>query len=144
MTYAAKTTFNAQPNWLRIVSVIGILWYIFGSSQFLKNITTDVATAVASGEITAAHGAALTATPLFVWAAYGIACILGIVGAIQLFRGHANAWKIFAVSLLLDVIYFGWFHVSGYASARPTEAGPIAILVLTIATFYTMLSFRKA
>ena len=144
MTYVAKPNPTTQPNWLRIVSGLGVLWYIFGFSQFLKNMTMDVAGAVASGAITEAHGVSLMTTPAFVWAAYFAACLLALIGIVQLFRGHASATKLLVMSLIFDVIYFGWFHVSGTASARPTESGIIAVIVITITAFFTILSHRKA
>lgn len=144
MTYTAKPTLSPQPNWLRFLSVFGVLWFIFGFSQLLKNVTIDVAAAVSSGAITAAHGAALTATPTFVWGAYFIACLLGISGVVQLFRGHASASKLLILSLIFDVIYFGWIRYGGHGAARPTEAGIIAVIVLTITTVFTVLSLRKA
>ncbi len=144
MTYAAKPNLNTQPNWPRIVSAFGVLWFLFGFSQLVKNVAMDVAGAVASGAITEAHGAAITATPVFVWVAYFIACLLGLLGAVQLFRGHASAFILFALSLLFDVIYFGWIRfLSGTASDRPAEAGIIAVIVLTLTAAFTLLSLRK-
>ena len=144
MVYKIKNNPNTQPNWLRIASVLGVMWFIFGFSQFIKNMTMDVAGAVASGAITEAHGAAMTAMPTLIWAAYFIACLSGLIGAVQFFRGHASASWLFILSLFLDVIYFGWFHVSGTASARPTESGIIAVIVITITLVFTLLSLRKS
>jgi len=139
-----NTDFNKQPVWLRIVSIVGVIWYLFGFSQLLKNLTMNVGDAVASGAISEAHGAALTATPTYIWAAYFIACLLGLLGAIQLLRNRLVAWKLFFLSVIFDVIYFGWFHVSGTASARPREAGIIAIVVITVGIIFTILSYRRA
>lgn len=144
MVDAANETHSTSPVWLRIVSVLGLLWYLFGLSQFSKNVLMDVPAAVATGEISQAHGMAITATPFYIWVAYFAACILGVLGAIQLFRSHSSAFKLFLMSLILDVIYFGWFYASGTASARPTEAGPIAALVITIALVFTFLSWRNS
>lgn len=145
MAIEAKTNLKTQPYWIRIAAAFGVLWFIFGFSQFVKNVTMDVAGDVASGAITEAHGAAIAATPTLVWVAYFIACLLGLIGAVQLFRGHASAFMLFALSLFFDVIYFGWIRfLSGTASARPAEAGIIAIIVLTITAVLTLLSLRKA
>jgi len=143
MTTADKSIITTSPKWLRIASAIGVLWFIFGFSQFLKNMTMDVAGAVANGRISEAHGAAITATPLLIWVAYFFACLFGLLGAVQLFRGHASATMLFVLSLILDIIYFGWFHVSGTAAARPTEAGVIAIVVITVTLVFAALSFRN-
>ena len=140
MTHTIKLNLITQLNWLRGFSALAVIWYLFGFSQLVKNITMDISTAIASGAITKAHGAAILATPDLIWASYFLACLLGLLGAIQLFRNHSSAFVLFGFSLILDVIYFGWFYVSGTASARPTESGIIAIIVITIATVLTLLS----
>lgn len=147
MTYAVKVKnyLNPRPTWHRIVSAIGVLWFLFGFSQLVKNVTMDIAGAVASGAITEAHGAAIAATPTLIWVAYFIACLSGLIGAVRLFQGHASATKLLVLSLVADVIYFGWIRfLSGTASDRPAEAGIIAIIVITITTILTLLSLRKA
>jgi len=144
MTDTRNNNLIAQPIWLRTIAAIGVLWFLFGFSQFVKNVTMDVASAVAKGAITEAHGAAITATPALIWVAYFIACLAGLIGAVQLFRGHASAIMLFVLSLVLDVIYFGWIRfLSGAASDRPAEAGIIAIVVISITVAFTLLSLRR-
>jgi len=143
MADVSPTGQRTAPLWVRIVSIIGIFWYLFGFTRLLKNLTMDVAGAVANGTITAAHGDAITTTPFLIWACYFFACLLGLIGAALFFRDHWSSWKCFALALILDVIYFGWFYVSDTASARPREAGIIAIIVIGMAIVFTGLSFFR-
>lgn len=144
MSYASTANPSSTPNWLCIVSAIGVIWYIFGFVQFVLGVTMDVPAAVTSGAITKAHGAAITATPALVWAAYAAACLLGIAGAIQLFRGQSAA-ILFALSLVSAVIYFGWVHIlSGTGADRPPEEPIIAIVVIVVTAVFAALSLRKS
>jgi len=58
---------NKVPLWLRIVAVIGVVWYAFGLMQFWFGFSMDTAAAVDAGVITANHRAAIDVTPALIW-----------------------------------------------------------------------------
>lgn len=132
---------NATPIWLRIVAVVGIIWYAFGLLQFWLGYSMDINAAVSAGQITSAHGEAIAATPILVWLAFALASLCGLIGSFFLFSKNVKATSAFAISLISALIYYAWVYgISGTASARPTEEIYIAITVLLVTFIFLILS----
>lgn len=133
------------PTWLKATASLGVLWYAFGLMQWALGITMDIPAAIASGTITEAHGAAITATPLLAWAAYFLASSAGLAGAALLFVGNPLAKPAFALSLASAGAYYLWIYaLSGTATARPSEEGIIAMVVLAVTLAFTLISRRAS
>jgi len=125
----------------RIFGAIGTAWYLFGGTQFTKNLRLDPAAEVERGAMTQIHADAFISIPTFIWVFYGMAVVLGIAGGLQLIRLKSNAWLFFGASLFLDIIYFGWIRFIAYTfDAPPAEAGILALVVLTVGAVLTFLS----
>lgn len=143
---ASATTMNAPagaPTWRMVVAGLGVVWYAFGLLQFWLGFSMDTAATVAAGGMTAAHAAAVDATPLVIWAAFAIASTAGLIGALLLFGSATGAKRAFTVSIMSAVVYFGWIYgISGTGADRPSEESIVALIVLSVTAGFTILSYR--
>lgn len=125
----------------KVVGAVGTAWYLFGATQFARNFVVDVPSEVAAGRMTEDYAAAFLGIPAVIWALYGLAVLLGILGGLQTFRLRSYAWVLFGAALACDVIYFGWIRFVAYTMVdRPAEAGILAVVVLTVGMVLTLLS----
>lgn len=121
------------PLWTRIAAGAGVVWYAFGLLQMWLGLTLDVDTAIASGEMTAAHAAAVSATPGFVWGLFALASAAGLLGALLMVFARSMAFHCFAVSFGAALAYYAWSYVfAGTASARPAEEAVITVVVVAV------------
>ncbi|WP_367276761.1 hypothetical protein [uncultured Roseobacter sp.] len=103
----------------------------------------DTTAAAQSGVITAAHSAAIDATPLLIWLAFALASGAGVAGSVFLFSGSAGAQQAFGVSLAAAGIYYAWVYAfSGSGAHRPSEEAVIAIIVVSVTMGFLLLSRR--
>lgn len=138
-----KAEKHSTPLWLKIVAGIGVIWYAFGLMQFWLGYSLDINAAIASGAITAAHGAAISETPALIWLSFAIASGAGLIGAALLFGASTLSKTAFAISLASAVIYYAWVYgLSGTGADRPSEEIIIAVVVVTVTAGYLILSRR--
>lgn len=144
MTSLEKVDDNTgSPHWVRIAAVFGVVWYAFGLMQCWNGYSMNTQLAIGSGEISAAHGAAIDATPLLIWVAFAIASVAGLIGAVYLFLGFPGAKQIFALSLAAAVLYYFWVYVlSGTGADRPSVELIIAGIVGAVTFAFYLLSRR--
>ena len=142
-----STTLKAEPStsqWLKVVAGIGAIWYAFGLLQFWLAYSLDPNAAVEAGDITAAHGAAITTTPMVVWLCFAIASAAGLVGSILLFGRSTTTKLAFGISLASAAIYYAWVYVlSGTGADRPSEELIIAAVVGAVTLAFFALSLKK-
>ena len=132
------------PTWLKMAAAIGVLWYAYGLLQFFLAYSMEPSAAVAAGDITAAHGAAILQTPMFVWLCFAIASGAGLLGSFLMFSRSSAAKPAFAISLASATIYYGWIYlVSGTGADRPSEELIIAGVVIFVTLSFFVLSLRK-
>lgn len=142
-TSAVKNRNTSTPIWLKIIAGNGVVWYLFGLMQFWLGFSMDTEAAIASGEVTAAHGAAIVGTPMVIWIAFAIASGAGVMGAALLLVGSPASATVFAVSLISAAVYYVWVYaLSGTGSDRPSEEIIIAAVVVTITLAFLLLSRR--
>ncbi len=141
------TTLKAEPStsqWLKVVAGIGAIWYAFGLLQFWLAFSLDPNAAVAAGDITAAHGAAIAATPMFAWLCFAVASGAGLIGSILLFSRSTTTKIAFGISLASAVIYYAWVYgLSGTGGDRPSEELIIAVVVGVVTLAFFLLSLKK-
>ncbi len=131
------------PLWLRIVAIIGVVWYAFGLMQFWLGFSMDTEAAVSAGAITAAHGAAINGTPLLIWIAFAVASAAGLIGSALLFVASPVAKSVFLLSLLSAAVDYAWVYgFSGTGGDRPAEELIIAGVVGAVTLGYWILSRR--
>lgn len=134
---------TAAPLWLKIVALIGVVWYGFGLLQFWLGYSMDTNAAIAAGTISSAHGAAIDGTRFFVWLAFAVASGAGLLGSILLFAGTAKSKFVFGLSVLSAAIYYVWVYaISGTGGDRPSEEIIIAIVVVSVTLGFLFLSRR--
>ena len=135
---------SQTPIWLKIVSVIGVIWYAFGLLQFWMGYSMDPAAVAAAGEISAGHAAAISQTPGLIWLSFAIASAAGLVGSLLLFKRSRTAVTVFTISLIAGVIYYVWVYgLSGTGSARPSEEIIIMLVVLGVTLGFNVLSRKQ-
>lgn len=136
---------SGRPVWLRVAAGIGIIWYAFGLLQFWLGLTIDTAAAVATGGMSAAHAAALAATPALIWLAFALASGAGLIGAALLFVGSHRAALAFALSLGSALVYYGWIYgISGTGADRPPEEAIIGAVVVAVTSAFLLLALRAS
>lgn len=136
---------GATPTWVKIVAVVGVVWYAFGLVQCVLAYTMDVAGAVEAGKITAAHGDAISATSMVVWIAFAIASGAGLIGSALLFGRSPAAKTLFLVSLASAAVYYVWtYAISGTGGDRPTEDAIIGTVVGVVTLIYYLIARRVA
>ncbi|GEM_PF-2645908 len=142
----ANARLNETPSKLiKIAAIIGIVWYAFGLLQFWLAYSLDTSAAVSAGEITTAHGAALSGTPALIWLSFAVASLAGLIGSILLALGLATAVMSYGISLIAAVIYYAWVYgLSGTGADRPQEEIYIAIVVVAVTAAFFFISKRAA
>lgn len=134
---------NTAPSWLKVTTILGVIWYAFGLLQFWLGFNLDTQSAIGQGAITAAHGAAIASTPLVVWLAFALASASGLVGAVFLFLRSPAAKPSFLVSLAMGAFYYLWVYaISGTGADRPSEESIIAVVVIAVTLGFAVLSRR--
>ncbi|MGB7243713.1 MAG: hypothetical protein WBC93_16720 [Sulfitobacter sp.] len=142
-TSATMKTSTDAPKWLKIIAIIGIVWYAFGLLQFWLGYSMETLAASEAGAITAAHAAAIDGTPLLIWVAFAVASGAGLLGSILLFAESSNAKLVFALSVVSAAIYYVWVYViSGTGGDRPSEEIFIAVVVVAVTLGLLFLSRR--
>lgn len=127
----------------KVVGAIGVAWYMFGATQFAKNLSLDTAREVANRKMTQIHADAFLGIPTLIWVFYGAAVLCGVIGGIQLLRARSNAWLYFGAALVFDLFYFGWIRFVAYTFDNPpAEAGILAVVVLSVGAVLTLFSYR--
>mgnify|MGYP001127714392 CR=1 FL=1 len=116
MNTITNARLNETPSKLiKIAAIIGVVWYAFGLLQFWLAYSLDTSAAISAGEITAAHGAALSGTPALIWLSFAVASLAGLIGSILLALGLVTAVMSYGISLIAAVIYYAWFYgLSGH------------------------------
>ncbi len=144
MTDAVYTpSTDTHPLWLKALSALGVVWYGFGLFQFWLGYSMDPAAAAAAGQITAAHGTAIAATPALVWLFYALASGAGLVGAVLLFMAKPAAKLVFGVSLMSAAAFYLWVYgISGTGADRPSEEMIIGLVVIAVTSLFFALSRR--
>lgn len=142
MTYTTKPS---RIFW--IISVIALLWYIFGTTQFFRSLVADQAVLqpmIDSGAITQDYVDFLLATPMWMSAAFGVATISGIIGSALLLMRKKLARVFFILSIIgAAIMYLYIFVLSGKTSVLPTSDYIIAATVIIVTLFMIWFSGRK-
>ena len=140
-------TDNVKPSTLFwIISGLALLWYIFGTVQFLGSLMATqegLQPMIDKGDITQDYATALLTIPGWVKAAFGLATIGGVLGSISLLLRKKMAAMLFVVSLVSALIMYLYLYVlSGNVGVMPVSDFVIAAAV-TIVTISMILFSRK-
>mgnify|MGYP003616527288 FL=1 len=119
-----------RPMSFRVVAVVALLWNLFGLFSFYTNVTATPAVIASWPE---AQQQIAAATPRWVFVAFAIATICGVLGSLGLLLGKRWAVPVLLLSLLAILVQFGSIYAITPTSALTGVGG--AILPLCIALF---------
>lgn len=119
-----------RPMSFRVVAVVALLWNLFGLFSFYTNVTATPAVIASWPE---AQQQIAAATPRWVFVAFAIATIGGVLGSLGLLLGKRWAVPVLLLSLLAIVVQFGSIYATTPTWALTGVGG--AILPLCIALF---------
>lgn len=96
------------PVWYWLLSVLALLWMLFGVLAWCMDLVTDETTAAHLSE---GQRQLYAARPQWVFVAYGLSVFTGLAGTIGLLLRKPWATTAFAVSLVLIVVQFGYMYL---------------------------------
>jgi len=134
------------PVWFWIVSLLALVWYLFGVFQFYTSATmsaTSLAPMVESGQMTQAYADFVVAMPIWVKGLFGVATLGGTLASILLLMRKQSAKTWFIISLCGAVLmYILLYGFSGKLSVIPSSDFIVAAVVMVI-TFLMILFAGK-
>lgn len=129
------------PGWFRVVSVLLLLWNLFGvwSLYSQYSMTAEMIAALPD-----AQRAMWNAMPGWLWAAYAVAVGAGTLGALLLLLRRRAAVPLFWLSLVAVVVQFGYvlFPAGGLSLLGPAQALPMPIVIVAVAALALWLALR--
>ena len=93
-----------RPSSFRVVAIVALLWNLFGLFSFYTNVTATPAVIASWPE---AQQQIAAATPRWVFVAFAIATIAGVLGSLGLLLGKRWAVPVLLLSLLAILVQFG-------------------------------------
>ena len=93
-----------RPSSFRVVAIVALLWNLFGLFSFYTNVTATPAVIASWPE---AQQQIAAATPRWVFVAFAIATIAGVLGSLGLLLGKRWAVPVLLMSLLAILVQFG-------------------------------------
>ena len=93
-----------RPMSFRVVAIVALLWNLFGLFSFYTNVTATPAVIASWPE---AQQQIAAATPRWVFVAFAIATIAGVLGSLGLLLGKRWAVPVLLLSLLAILVQFG-------------------------------------
>ena len=93
-----------RPMSFRVVAIVALLWTLFGLFSFYTNVTATPAVIASWPE---AQQQVAAATPRWVFVAFAIATIAGVLGSLGLLLGKRWAVPVLLLSLLAILVQFG-------------------------------------
>ena len=93
-----------RPMSFRVVAIVALLWNLFGLFSFYTNVTATPAVIASWPE---AQQQIAAATPRWVFVAFAIATIAGVLGSLGLLLGKRWAVPVLLLSLLAILVQLG-------------------------------------
>lgn len=120
------------PRWVRVASVLGLAWNVFGLVQFVLSLQATPESLIAGG-MTAEQAAVMTSYPGWMTAAFAVGTLGGTVGCILLLLRRALAVPVFSVSLVAYLALYYGDIVHGVFAALGTPQIVVLTSVVAIA-----------
>jgi hypothetical protein len=131
------------PAWFWIVAVVALLWNLVGVAMFAMQMSMgpDDLAALEEGQ-----RAMFESTPVWVWAAYGVAVVSGTLASIALLVRRRFAVTLFWISLIAVIVQFAWIaFLSGAMESMGTlEALGLPLFIVAVAALLVWFSGRSA
>lgn len=139
------TSATRPPRWYWVVSVLALIWMLFGCVAWVMDLMTNEADLATLSE---AQRQLYAARPQWLFAVYGVAIFSGLAGAIGLLMRRSWASTLFVLSLAAIVVQFGYtflgmhaVQVLGAAAAIPF---PLVIFLIGVALVWFARRARKS
>lgn len=134
-----NATTVSVPPWFRVVSVLALVWMLFGVLSFVMDPLTSEA---ALAEMSENQRQLFEARPLWLFVVYGVSVLSGLAGAVGLIMRKAWAVAAFLVSLVFVVIQFVYvlFVMDAIGLLGVAEALPFPVVIVTIGALLLWLS----
>lgn len=130
------------PAWFWVVSLLALVWYLFGAYQFLTSITmtaASLAPMVDSGQMTQDYADFILAMPISVKILFGTATLGGAVGSIFLLLRKQGAKSLFIISLFGAILMYALLYGFGQNLEIIPSSDFIIASVVMIVTFLMIL-----
>jgi len=127
------------PTWFWVVSVIALLWNLFGVMNYLMQAFNQVALLESMDQ---AQREAFESIPAWATAAFAIAVFSGTIGCIGLLLRKKWARPLFIISLIAAVAQFiHWLFISNAVEAFGPSTYTMPVIVILIGLY--LISFSK-
>ena len=134
------------PVWFWVVSLLALVWYLFGVFQFYTSVTmsaTSLAPMVESGQVNQAYADFILVMPIWVKVLFGIATIGGTLACILLLLRKQSAKTLFIISLCGAVLMYVFLYgFSGKLDIIPSSDFIIAGVVMFVTFLMILFSGR--
>lgn len=140
-----QTSTIKPPTWYWVVSVLALIWMLFGVFAWTMDFLMDEA---ALAQMTDAQRQLYSVRPQWLFIVYAVAIFSGLAGAIGLVMRKAWAIPAFWISLIAIIIQFGYtllvmdaIRLLGAAAALPF---PIMIFAIGAALLWFAMRAKKS
>jgi hypothetical protein len=135
-------TSKTVPVWVKIVSIVLLLWSLVGLWAFYSQstMTPDMMARLPPDE-----QAIWSAMPSWLWGVYAVAVLSGFAGAVLLLMRKALSVALYLVSLIAIVVQFGYVFAATplLRTIGPSSAlFPLFIFAMGAAALWFALSWR--
>lgn len=130
-----------RPMWFRVVSVLAVLWNLFGLWSFYAHVTATPEVIVTWPEVQQQIQAV---TPRWIFVPFAVATIGGTLGSLGLLLGKRWAVPVLLLSLLAIIVQFGAYYLLTPTWALTGAAGAALPLCIAMVGLLLWLLARKA
>ena len=130
-----------RPSWFVLVSVLAVLWNLFGLWSFYIHVTATPEDIASWPEVQQQIQAV---TPRWIFVPFAIATIDGTLGALGLLLGKRWATPVLLLSLLAIIVQFGAYYLLTPTWALTGIGGAALPLCIAVVGLLLWLLARKA
>lgn len=120
------------PRWLRVLSILGILWNVFGLYQYVGTFTKAGQAAMTAG-MTNAQATLYLSLPAWISVVFAIGVFGGLGGSIALALRHRMSRPVLVASLVGYILLFAGDVYHGVFAAIPNQLVILAVVVIIAA-----------
>lgn len=131
-TLFLETVPSPIPRWLWLLSILGILWNIFGLYQYVGTFTKAGQAAMTAG-MPDAQAALYLSLPAWISMVFAIGVLGGLVGSIALALRHRVSRPVLTGSLVGYILLFAGDAYYGVFAAIPRQLAILAVVVIIAA-----------
>lgn len=122
---------GSVPGWFWAVAILGLLFEAFACYAYLTDVTR---TADELARLPVDQQSLRAATPWWIYAAYGLAVWVGLLGAVLLLMRRRHAEILLLVSLIAFIVQFGGvLLVPALRDDTPPDAFTLPIVIAAVA-----------